>query len=179
MVAIREKCVKKDTSSGGGQSRFEFCAFRSAAQVVYSSEEVYMLGFWEADAAKRGADGAPAPPDGAWMDGLAPGSDPAMGVPRGMLMGGGTDCDGAKGTPRRAEIFFNCDAAAKAETHALQDAGESSMCVYWINVTLPHRVCFGPFGDEGTPGDGRSWAETASLQYRRAADEALKGRTSF
>jgi hypothetical protein len=179
MVATREKCVKKDTSSGGGQSRYEFCAFRSAAQVVYSSEEVYMLGFWEADGARRDAAGAPAAPDGAWMDGLAAGSDPAMDVPRGMLMDGGTDCDGARGTPRRVEVFFNCNATQQLEAHELADAGESSMCVYWINISLPHRVCFGPFGDEGSPEAGRSWQETASKQYAEQAEKALAGRTSF
>lgn len=179
MIATREKCIKLDTSSGGGQSRYEFCGFRSAAQVVYSSEEVYLLGFWEADATKKTKDGAPAPPDGSWMDGIATGSDPAMDVPRGMLMGGGTDCDGAKGTPRRVEIFFNCNATETRTEHAIAAAGESTMCVYWINVSLPNSVCFGPFGDEGSPEDGRSWSETASLQYAAQAEKEFKGQTRF
>ena len=141
MDAIREKCVKLDTGSGGGQSRFELCPFRSAAQVVYSSEEVYMLGFWEAEGG-AGKDGKPFAPDGEWMDGTAPGADGKLGVPRGQRMGGGKDCEGAPGTPRRAEVFFNCDDKA-AEAHYLRAAGESSMCVYYLNVTLPKGVCWG------------------------------------
>jgi hypothetical protein len=40
-------------------------------------------------------------------------------------------------------------------------------------------VCFGPFGDEGAPEDGRSWSETASLQYAAQADKEFQGQTRF
>jgi hypothetical protein len=140
-AALREKCVKLDTGSGGGQSRFELCPFRSAAQVVYQSEEVYMLGFWEAEGGVN-ATGAPFAPDGAWMDGLAAGSDARQGVPRGMLMGGGTECDGAKGLMRRAQVWFSCNATLQQEELELVAANEPEMCVYNLFLSLPHDLGF-------------------------------------
>ena len=142
MVGIREKCVKLDTSSGGGQSRYELCPFRSMAQVVYSSEEVYMLGFWEPEGGAD-KDGKAFAPDGTWMDGVAPGSDPKFQVPRGQFMGGGKDCEGDVGTPRRSEVYYNCNRTEARTEHALIAAGESSMCVYWVNISLSHTMCFG------------------------------------
>jgi hypothetical protein len=139
---LREKCVTLQSSSGGGRARFELCPFRSANQIVYQSEEVYMLGYWEGG--RDEISGGVITPGGSWIEGIAPGSDPALAVPRGQHMGGGKDCEGAPGTPRRTQVWFECPPISAGQVeHAMVEAGEPSMCVYNVNITLPMDVCFG------------------------------------
>ena len=139
---LREKCFALTTHSGGGPSRFEVCLFRSAAQVVMSTEEVYMLGYWE--------------DEGSFVPGVAVGSDPTRDVPAGLNFKGGAECEGAKGTFRSSTVFFSCNATRLVPEPVMDAAGEPSMCYYHINVTLPHDLCFGgePLEGGGAPGMG-------------------------
>jgi len=139
---LREHCMTQASSSGGGRARFELCPFRSANQIVYQSEEVYMLGYWEGGMDE--SSGVIIPPGGSWIDGLAPGSDPLLEVPRGQHMDGGKDCEGAPGTPRRAQVWYSCPPLEAGVVEAfMAESGEPSMCVYNINISLPMDVCFG------------------------------------
>jgi hypothetical protein len=141
MRALREMCMTLLASSGGGQSRYELCPFRSASQIVFQSEEVYMLGCWEGGIHE--ITGEVLPPDGAWMEGgFADGADPAMEVPRGQTMGGGKLCEALPGTPRRAVVWFHCNATLALEEPVLEATSEPEVCVYHFQVQLPKSVCF-------------------------------------
>jgi hypothetical protein len=141
MRALREKCMTLLASSGGGQSRYELCPFRSASQIVFQSEEVYMLGFWEGGVHE--ITGETLPPDGAWMEGgFADGSDPEMEVPKGQTMNGGKICEAIPDTPRRAVVWFHCNATLALEEPLLESTSEPEVCVYHFQVQLPKAVCF-------------------------------------
>lgn len=138
MARLREHCLTLLSSSGGGRSRFELCPFRSASQIVFQSEEVYMLGYWEGGHDE--STGAAIPPGGSWMEGVAEGARAGSALPRGMHMGGGKDCEGNPGQPRRAQVWFFCAQPAPSEPQLLE-AGEPEMCVYNLNITLPEDLC--------------------------------------
>ena len=95
-----------------------------------------MLGYWEGGHDELS--GAYIAPGGSWVEG----EGGAGAHPRGMRMGGGKDCEGNPGQPRRAQVWFSCVDPKQAEPE-LVEAGEPDMCVYNLNVTLPGDLCAG------------------------------------
>jgi hypothetical protein len=134
MARLREHCLTLLSSSGGGRSRFELCPFRSASQIVFQSEEVYMLGYWEGG--RDELSGEEIAPGGSWLPGE--GGEGAM--PAGMVMDGGKDCEGNPGQARKSVVWLSCADPGQAEAQ-LVEAGEPEMCVYFLNVTLPGDLC--------------------------------------